>query len=251
MIDEKIIRLETGLTRRGFLKKVGLSALALTAGYAVGSLTGPRQVRTLVLQAFIPADAALAVDLATAFAQLAGPVGDVLVGGEAGWVDYLSAALSSARQPGAVGLLSLHTAPLQRPAPADLLLSDQRLAVYDPQHQFDPRFARLRRQMRGLPASLVLNAAVLTLPPRSSPALHALIRVGSAVIDRVPLDQDYKDIVVDGSLGKTHLSIKDGRLAVKQASCRQHFCQQVGFLAHPGDRTACAPNRLLVEIESG
>jgi hypothetical protein len=251
MTDIKINEFDYRLTRRGFLKLVGISAAALSAGYGAGKISLPQNKHSLTLQAFLPADELLVSGLVDAFVSLTGSPANIGASGEPHWADLLQNAAYTAQYPAAPGMLTLNIMRLQKTIPADLLLSDSRVAVYDPERHFNRRFIQIRQKMYGLSGGMVLTAVYKNRLETASSRQFATIRDQAGLFDRLPLDRDYKDIPVDGPLGKTHLRIAGGMLWIHSASCRQHLCQEAGRLAHLGDRAACAPNRLLVEIESG
>jgi len=49
--------------------------------------------------------------------------------------------------------------------------------------------------------------------------------------------------------GSNLVVIKDGKVSVTQADCRDHICVQTGTICCPGQTIACLPHKLLIYIE--
>jgi hypothetical protein len=248
------------LTRREFLQLAGWSAAGLGLGLGAGRLAGidwPKlagRPDSLTLQAFLPDDPSLAGDLLAAFWALAGGPSRLMIDGggdtesSLGWSKMLQDARGG--RVTAPGVTSLRLARLGQPAAADLLLGDSRTAVYDPETQLPIRLVALRRKMHGQAGVWSFSAAYRSTDSVGQKAVANISGPGG-LLEQVPLDRAYRDIAIDGPLGQTHLRLEDGQLWVASASCRHHLCQQAGPLSAPGQRAACAPNRLLVEVVWG
>jgi hypothetical protein len=236
------------ISRREFLKLASVSAAGLGLGLGAGRLAYPAPSQGLALQAFLPDDPTTAAALLAGFTALTGRPEELLIYDEAGWAAPLRAASTGEAAITARGVTILVVKRLGASLPADLLLSDDRTAVYDPVTQLGERLAVTRRSLRGQLAVWAFSAAHHpTL--RGGQRRVAVLRDGRGLVDRLPLSGAYRDIPLDGSYGQTHLRLENGQVWVQSASCRHRQCQQVGRLSMPGERAACAPNRLLVEIE--
>jgi len=62
-----------------------------------------------------------------------------------------------------------------------------------------------------------------------------------------PLDVD-REIFIPGLLGDTVIHIHDHGVDVHDSPCRDKICVNAGTLEHPGDWTACLPNRVFIQI---
>ena len=62
-----------------------------------------------------------------------------------------------------------------------------------------------------------------------------------------PLAED-RVVVVRSSGGANVVVIRDGRIAVREATCRDQTCVTMGPVASPGAWIACLPNRLFIRV---
>jgi hypothetical protein len=235
------------ISRRELLKLAGVSAAGLGLGLGVGRLARVESGNAFALQAFLPNDQATATALFAAFTALSGRPKEMLIYDEAGWEAPLrSVSTGVAIITGGVTILTVKH--LNASLPADLLLSDTRTAVYDPATQLGERLARLRQLLRGQTAVWAFSAAHHPVMWGGQRRV-ALLRDERGMVDRLPLERSFRDIPLEGPCGRTHLRLAEGQVWVHAASCRHRQCQQAGRISLPGERTACAPNHLLVEIE--
>jgi hypothetical protein len=247
------------MSRRSFLKLSALAALTLGAGYTAGKVA-PRAAssaegRAAVLHAFLPGDPSLVSEVVRVFTARVGSAARLAISAGPEWTEIISRAV---RQPGSLltgGLLSFRMVALPETLPADILLGDNQQAVYAPESDYDPALRSLQAQVRGGQANYLFSAeykeegllAGLWKPQDRV----AVIRSGANIVDRIPLDSRYSGIVVDGPQGKTVLSVGGGLVRVESAACRNQLCMHSGPAAQLGDVIACAPNRLVVQVEGG
>ena len=60
------------------------------------------------------------------------------------------------------------------------------------------------------------------------------------------LDQEFTVTTPEG--GSNVITVKDGNIAVTEASCPDHYCMDRGFCNH-GAQIVCLPNRLVIRFE--
>lgn len=73
------------------------------------------------------------------------------------------------------------------------------------------------------------------------------IENSSGLFDKISLKGSYSSVVVPGSIGKTELLIKDGRIKIKSSPCRHKLCRIMSQL--PGNNMiACVPNKVLITL---
>jgi len=99
---------------------------------------------------------------------------------------------------------------------------------------------------------LILGVIVLSIIfiPLHRPAAQggvALVRVGDALVARLPLGED-RDLVVEGRLGETEIEVQDGRVRVVRSPGPWKLCIKRGWISRPGEMLICLPNRVTVEI---
>lgn len=249
---------ETRLSRRSFLKLAALSALTLGAGYTVGRVipqsAADGGAQGLSLHAFLPGDNDLVAEVLRVFAQKTGRAARLTVSADSHWAEMIRSTV----QAGSLldgGWLAVRMVTLPEVLPADILLGDNQQAVYSPEHDFDAALRDLQALVRGRQAGYLFSAEYRhagllddLLPARR---LYAVIRSGAEVVERIPLERSYRQVVVDGRQGKTVLRLADGAVQVWHASCRNKLCLHSGAAAYAGSAIACAPNHLVVQVEAG
>ncbi len=70
------------------------------------------------------------------------------------------------------------------------------------------------------------------------------------IVDKINLSKSYKNILIDGPQGKTALQISDGLAHVHKSTCRHSLCTKAGFISKAGSIIACAPNKVLIRIDT-
>ncbi len=77
---------------------------------------------------------------------------------------------------------------------------------------------------------------------------EVVIENEEGLVERISLDKNYKNILIDGPQGKTGLKIENGFVRVHTSSCRNGICKHT-LASSVGNIIACAPNKILVKIE--
>ena len=80
----------------------------------------------------------------------------------------------------------------------------------------------------------------------TAPAAQAEIWSDGVLIRTVPLTVDDEFVVENGS-GTNVVTVRDGKIAVTQATCPDHYCMQRGF-CNSGAQIVCLPNRLVIKF---
>lgn len=75
------------------------------------------------------------------------------------------------------------------------------------------------------------------------------VRCDSRVIARYPLDRCCV-FRVQGVEGPVDIRIDGEGVAVVHAACRNQICVHTGHVSRPCQRIICAPNHLVIEVES-
>ena len=98
-----------------------------------------------------------------------------------------------------------------------------------------------------LAAVLVLSAAlsVALLMPRED-AARAEIWSDGVLLETVDLDVD-RVLTVEGKNGTNMVTISDGKIAVTDADCPDHYCMARGYCSG-GAQIVCLPNRLVIKF---
>ncbi|MEF9969374.1 MAG: NusG domain II-containing protein [Ruthenibacterium sp.] len=80
----------------------------------------------------------------------------------------------------------------------------------------------------------------------------ALVSIVDAQSITLPLDTD-KVYVIDESEGakcKVTLEVKDGKIRFIDSVCRDHICENEGWLAHENEQAICLPAGVVVSVEA-
>ena len=80
----------------------------------------------------------------------------------------------------------------------------------------------------------------------SGPAAHAEIWSEGKLLHTLPLAVD-RQITVETQLGTNVITVKDGKIAVTEASCPEQYCMHRGF-CDGGAQIVCLPNGLIIRF---
>ena len=98
-------------------------------------------------------------------------------------------------------------------------------------------------------AGLLILCAVsgIFLLSPAEDAARAEIRSGGKVLRIVDLaiDQEFEITTPNG--GHNVVTVKDGKIAVTEANCPDHYCMDRGFVGG-GTQIVCLPNRLVISF---
>ena len=89
----------------------------------------------------------------------------------------------------------------------------------------------------------------LFLLPSGDPSTHAEITSNGQLLRTVDLRIDQEFTVTTENGGTNVVTVKDGKIAVTQATCPDHYCMKRGF-CHSGADIVCLPNRLVIHFTS-
>ena len=78
-------------------------------------------------------------------------------------------------------------------------------------------------------------------------ALSAEIVSDGQVLYRVDLHLDNTFPITTSAGGSNTVTVKDGKIAVTEANCPDHYCMERGF-CNSGSPIVCLPNRLVIEF---
>ena len=92
--------------------------------------------------------------------------------------------------------------------------------------------------------ALCLGLTMLTMGGEA--ASQARITSNGKVIRTVDLSFD-QEFTVETADGYNVVTVKDGKIAVTEASCPDHHCMARGF-CNSGTQIVCLPNRLVIEF---
>ena len=68
-------------------------------------------------------------------------------------------------------------------------------------------------------------------------------------VARLPLDKDDSIAITHDALGHNTVVVKDGKVSVAQADCRDQICVKHKPVKNKGETIVCLPHKLIVEIK--
>ena len=93
---------------------------------------------------------------------------------------------------------------------------------------------------------LSLGLSAYLLRPQAASTFAEISSQGT-VIKTVDLGLDQEFTVTTPAGGSNVITVKDGAIAVTQASCPDHYCMDRGFCSS-GTQIVCLPNRLVIRF---
>ncbi|MGM9659535.1 MAG: NusG domain II-containing protein [Faecousia sp.] len=93
---------------------------------------------------------------------------------------------------------------------------------------------------------ICLILGIGTLLPREDASLARITSQGK-VVKTVNLKMDQQFTVTTPEGGVNVITVRDGKIAVTEASCPDHYCMNRGFCAS-GTDIVCLPNRLVIHF---
>lgn len=246
------------ISRRSFLKLSGLAVAAAGAGFGTGSMLSRGETRRFAMHGFVPDDDRAVNDLLRLFAaELPSGASDPVITADARWNSVVRAALRpSTRSAGALqgsGRVHVRLVRLGNTLPGDVLVSDDRKRIYNPEGDFSMALHALRSRLKASDARYMISAEYVDEAPLAS--IFAVNRVvvvenDRGIVDRIALDGRSARLDVHGPQGKTGITVTAAGVHVHSASCRHALCRGAGIASRPGDVIACAPNRVLLRVEN-
>jgi len=78
---------------------------------------------------------------------------------------------------------------------------------------------------------------------------RAVVFRQNAVVAEYPLGNDVK-FSINGKNGPVDIEIKDGAAKITHANCPRSICKQSGSISNSYGQLICAPNNILIRIQS-
>lgn len=240
------------ISRRNFLKIAGLSTVAVGVGFTTGKLIGTKKSVYYAVHGFIPADEQIISQLVSAFKNKiksnTNPVviADSKIGEVINRIDMQSRNSSFSNS----GNITYRLKRLDKQVDSDIILSDDDNSVYS-LNDLNHSLTSLRSELKNRKAEFFFTAEYketdLLSSILNSDKRDVVIENEKGLVDRISLDKDYKNILIDGPQGKTGLKIENGIARVHTSTCRHEICKH-SVASASGNLIACAPNRVLIKV---
>lgn len=133
----------------------------------------------------------------------------------------------------------------------DIFISDDSKIVLDPDMDFENDLLKFRDVINKKPGSYLLSIELKekdTLP-RFKSAKNRFVKIENnyGLFDKISLSENYSSVIVPGNIGQTELMIKDGRIGIKNSSCRHKLCRVMAQFSG-SNMIACVPNKVLITM---
>jgi hypothetical protein len=138
---------------------------------------------------------------------------------------------------------------LEQTLPADLLLQ-QEGRVLDPASAFGRRLLAMRDGLRGRDAAIAVSCRLEKRPDALAGARVLVVENERGEHDRIALDGASRRLEIAGPAGKTSVLLDSHGARVTASSCRHATCRLQGAVSRPGELIACAPNRVVLRVET-
>lgn len=241
------------VSRRSFLKIAGLSTVAIGAGFTTGKLVGNSKSANYTLHGFIPADEQVITNLVSAFKNKiksnteAIVVADTKIGEIINRIDLKSRKENFSN----CGSIIYRIKRLDKQIDSDIIVSDANNSFYS-LDDFTSRLLNIRSDIKNRKADYFFTAEYSETDLLSSifksNKKEIVIENEKGLVDRISLEKNYKNILIDGPQGKTGIKIENGIAQVHTSTCRHGICKHT-IASSAGNIIACAPNRVIVKIE--
>ena len=241
------------ISRRNFLKIAGLTPVALCAGYTTGKLTGNSKSINYSVYGFIPADEKLMTNIVSAFKNKIKSNTEAVVISDSKFGEIINRLDLKSRKENFSnsGSITYRIKRLERQVDSDIIISDGNNSIYS-LDDFNSRLINIRSDIKNRKADYFFTAEYSEIDFLSSifksNKKEVVIENEKGLVDRISLESNYKNILIDGSQGKTGLKIENGFVKVHSSTCRHGICRHTAA-SGVGNIIACAPNKVLVKIE--
>ena len=241
------------VTRRNFLKIAGLTSVALGAGYTAGKLTENSKFVNYTVHGFIPADEQVIANLVSAFKNKIKSNTEAIVISDSKFGEIINRIDLKSRKENFSnsGSITYRIKRLDKQIDSDIIVSDGNNSVYS-LDDFTSRLINIRSDIKNRKAEYFFTAEYSETDFLSSifksNKKEVVIENEKGLVDRISLENNYKNILIDGSQGKTGIKIENGVAQVHTSTCRHGICKHT-IASGVGNIIACAPNKVLVKIE--
>lgn len=242
------------ISRRNFLKIAGLTSVALGAGYTTGKLTGNSKTINYTVHGFIPLDEQVIANLVSSFKNKVKSNSEPVIISDSKIGEIINRIDLNLRKENysTSGSITYRLKRLDKQIDSDIIVSDADNSVYS-LDDLSSAFENIRTGLKNRKADFLFTAEYTETDFLSSifksGSKEVVIENEKGLVDRISLDKSYKNILIEGPQGKTGIKIENGIAQVHTSTCRHGICKHT-IASSVGNIIACAPNKILVRIES-
>jgi hypothetical protein len=241
------------ISRRNFLKIAGLSTVAVGAGFTTGKHIGNKKSIYFAVHGFIPADEQIISQLIAGFKNKVRSNADPVVLADPKIGEAITRVDSRLRNKAFSnsGNITYRLKRLDNQIDSDIIISDTENPVYS-LNDLSYGFSNIRANIKNKKANYIFSAEYnerdFLSSILNSNKKEVVIENENGPVERISLDKNYRNILIDGPQGKTALKIENGIVRVHKSTCRHEICKH-SVAGGVGNIIACAPNKVLVKIE--
>lgn len=67
------------------------------------------------------------------------------------------------------------------------------------------------------------------------------------ILKKLKLNKDQEFTLFNGDMS---IEVRDNKIRVKKSNCPRQTCVHIGWIYYPGEKIACLPHKIFIEIES-
>ncbi len=250
------------ISRREFLKIVGLSTVAYSAGLQIGKILSKSEATNVHLTAFLPEEEFYANYLIQKFLEkieneiperTIKKLKKINIKNSFESESFVVGSNDLIKTDKEVSILDDKVSLIIRkdnyPFNCDIFLKDDEKQIYSPEDLSEIFF--IRDDIKNKRAKIKLACSFSKDRDNASNTQFnkkVLIESNNEIWDAIPISSSYKNIEVKSSNGSVNFSISDKLVKVHAATCRNKLCIHSGSITQIGESLICAPNKILIKI---
>ena len=255
MYAVKILKMKSSITRRKFIKLSGFAAVSVGSGFTVSKLFSGYNKSQYSIYGFLPSDDKQISEFVNVFYKRVRCYSEPIIKADKNYFGFLARLYHDGRKDfnEMNGTVTLSINKIFTEVNSDIIVSDDRNPIYSVNVDMDVDLRSIRRKIKGTRADVFISAVyhqngIFSSPMKSS-RKEIVIYTEQGLLDRIPINTSYKNIIAKGPQGKTEIAIDNGLVSVVKSTCRHKLCEKARYGSNTNDVIACAPNRVIIKIE--
>lgn len=250
------------ISRREFLKFVGLSTVAYSAGVQIGKIFSKSEATNVHLTAFLPEEEFYTNYLIQKFIEkieieiperTVKNLKKIRIKNSFESESFVVGSNDLIKTDKEVSFfddkVSLVIRKDNYPFNCDIFLKDDEKQIYSPEDLSEIFFVRDDIKNKKAKIKLVCSFSNdRDVANNVQLSKKVLIESNNEIWNEIPISSNYKNIEVKSSIGSLNFSISDGLVKVHTATCRNKLCIHSGSISQIGESLICAPNKILIKI---
>lgn len=241
------------LSRRNFIKSVGVASVTLGAGFSLGKFIGSKPETNYVsFCGFLPNDNQLIENVLRVWAKDLNPnmFAGVKVLGDKSLSSSITKGVEASINNGSnKANLIVRVNRINDFVNSDIFLASNKY-IYNPNVNFSGSLKDVRNYIASKKADFYITTEVenSSLLAKLTDFNTVVIESEKGIVDEINLNRKRTEVKVSGECGVNQIVVGEGVAYVKDASCRNKLCQHTGMLNGNNRVIACAPNKLIYRL---